>query len=203
MNPFAVFDPEFVNSETFTLVIIPLLIFLARVTDVSIGTMRIIFVSRGQRLIAPVLGFFEVLIWLLAIRQIMQNLNNPATYIAYAAGFATGNYFGMYLEERLAIGMLVIRLITTKDTHELVEHLHAAGYGVTSVDAEGATGRVKLIYTIIKRKNFPNVMDIISQSHPQAFVSVEEIQSASQGIFPPERNRRSVLGLFNLQQKRK
>src|SRR5512136_2996901 len=99
-----VMDNSFFNSDTFSYVIMPLLIFLARICDVSIGTMRIIFVSKGKKNIAPILGFFEVLIWITAISKIMQNLDDYINYVAYAAGFATGNLVGMILEEKLAMG---------------------------------------------------------------------------------------------------
>jgi uncharacterized protein YebE (UPF0316 family) len=203
MDYLALVSTEFFDSAIVTWLVIPLLIFTARVMDVSLGTMRIIFLSRGRKLIAPVLGFCEVLIWLLAIGQIMQNLNNPITYIAYAAGFATGNFVGIYLESRLAIGTLIIRMITPKDTGELVAQLHAAGYGVTSVDGQGAIGRVKMVYIIIKRKDLADVVGIITHSHPKAFLSIEEIRSASEGVFPPERTRRIHLSLSSLTQKRK
>ncbi len=194
---------QFFDSALVTWVIVPLFIFSARVMDVSLGTMRIIFLSRGRKLIAPALGFFEVLIWLLAMRQIMQNLNEPITYIAYAAGFATGNFVGIYLESRLAIGKLIIRLITSKDTGELVAQLHADGYGVTSVDGQGAVGPVKLIYIIIKRKDLADVVEIITRCQPKAFLSIEEIRSASEGVFPPESPHRIHLSLSSLRQKRK
>jgi uncharacterized protein YebE (UPF0316 family) len=148
--------------------------------------MRIIFVSRGRRYLAPAIGFFEVLIWLLAMGQVMKNLNNPASYIAYAAGFATGNIVGMYLEKKLALGMLLIRVITVHDATELLVQLRSAGYGVTSVNAQGATGQAHLIFMVIKRKDLPKAKDIITRHHPKAFISIEEIQSASAGIFPPD-----------------
>ncbi|HER42916.1 MAG TPA: hypothetical protein ENO08_00460, partial [Candidatus Eisenbacteria bacterium] len=84
----------FIDSELFKWVVLPLLIILARVIDVTIGTIRIVFVSRGHKVIAPILGFFEVLIWLLAIGQIMRNLSNFMCYIAYGTGFALGTYMG-------------------------------------------------------------------------------------------------------------
>jgi uncharacterized protein YebE (UPF0316 family) len=195
---------NFGDSAFLTWVVVPLLIFAARVLDVSLGTMRIIFLSRGQRLIAPVLGFFEVLIWLIAIRQVMQNLNNPVSYLAYAAGFAAGNLFGMYLENRLAMGLLIIRIITTKEAGALVAQLRTSGYGVTSVQAEGGAGPAQLIFTVIKRKRLDNVRSIIAQCNPKAFVSVEEIRSASEGVFPADlRQKTNPLGFLNLVQKRK
>ena len=101
---------SFFDSDFFSYAVLPILIFLARICDVSIGTMRIIFVSKGKKNIAPVLGFFEVLIWITAISKIMQNLDNYVNYIAYAGGFATGNFIGMLIEERLAMGILMIRV---------------------------------------------------------------------------------------------
>lgn len=116
---------ELLQQEWFTLYGIPVLIALARITDVSIGTLRIIFVSKGLRLWAPILGFFEVSIWLLAISKVMANLTNPINYIAYAVGFSLGNYIGMFIESRLAIGMVVVRIITKRDSHILVAALRA------------------------------------------------------------------------------
>ena len=95
----------FFNSQVFAFVVVPILIFAARALDVSIGSVRVIFLARGRR-VAAILGFFEVLIWLVVITQIMQNLSNPVTYIAYAAGFATGTYVGILLEGKLALGHL-------------------------------------------------------------------------------------------------
>ena len=127
------------NSELATWVVIPLLIFIARICDVTFGTIRIIFISRGKKILAPILGFLEVFIWLLAIGQIFQNLNNTVCYFAYTGGFAMGNYVGIYIENKLALGMLVVRIITGKDSSKLVEKLKANGFGVTSINGEGIT----------------------------------------------------------------
>lgn len=195
---------ELMNTPFFTWVVVPLLIFGARVIDVSLGTMRIIFLSRGQRFLAPLLGFFEVLIWLIAIQQVMQNLNNPISYIAYAAGFATGNLGGIYLENKLAIGKLMVRIVTNRDATQLAAHLRESGYRVTSLEAEGATGPAKLIFTVIQRKDLADVMVGINRFNPNAFVSVDEIRSASESALPEERRpRRSSLGLLTRWQKRK
>src|SRR5665648_86798 len=109
-----------INSDTFSLFILPALIFIARIMDVSLGTIRIIFVIRGQKLLATLLGFFEIMIWLLAIGQIFQNLTDITYYIAYAGGFAAGNYVGIYLESKLALGTLAVRIITVKDALSLI-----------------------------------------------------------------------------------
>lgn len=178
-------DATFFNSDIFVLVILPLLIFISRIFDVSIGTVRIIMVSRGYRFFAPILGFFEVLIWLIAIGQIMKNLTNVVCYIAYAGGFGMGTYVGMLIEDKLAMGVCAIRIITRQDTSEMAEQLQASGCGVTIVDAEGATGKVKIIFTIVKRKEASKVIEIIKKFNPNAFFSIEEIRSVDKGVFFP------------------
>ncbi len=165
-------------------VILPILIFLARFIDVTLGTLRIIFISQGRRRIAPLLGFFEVLIWIVIIGQLVQHLHSVTAYIGYAAGFAAGNYVGMWLEERLAFGTIVIRVIIQKDWEKLVQRVHEAGFGVTCMDGQGSAGAVKLLYIIIKRQHAREVRKIIHEIAPNAFVTVEEVRSAEKGIFP-------------------
>ena len=159
---------EFLKSEAFILYGIPLLIALARITDVSIGTLRIIFVAKGLRLWAPILGFFEVSIWLGAISQVMENLTNLTNFFAYALGFSLGNYLGMYIENRLAIGMVVVRIITKVDSSKLVHALRAMRSSVTVADAEGNTGAVKIIFTVIKRSDIQHVRELILKYNSQA-----------------------------------
>ena len=174
---------ESLNSDLVTYVILPLFIFLARIFDVSLGTLRIIFVTKGMRNIAPLVGFFEVLIWLLAISRIMQDLDNWLSYIAYAAGFASGNFVGMYLEERLAIGHEMIRVITRKDATSLIEELRGKGYGVTSVKAEGIEGEVAVIYIIARRSMIKEVLDEINRFNQRALYTVESIKYVNKEIF--------------------
>ena len=175
------------NSEIFTWVILPALIFISRVFDVSIGTMRIIFVSRGKKFLAPLLGFFETIIWITAISQIMKNLDNILCYLAYAGGFALGCYVGILIEDKLALGTLVIRVILTKDELTLKKRLVDAGYGVTVVDAQGSSGEVHIIYTVIKRKKLKEVLDIINTCNSKAFYSIEDARGVNMGIFPRQR----------------
>ena len=196
-------DSLIINSEIFSLFILPVLIFSARIFDVSLGTIRIIFVTRGRKFLAPMLGFFEIMIWLLAIGQIMQNFTNITYYIAYAGGFAMGNFVGIYIENKLAMGTLAIRVITVKDASELVDYLKSKGFGVTSVDAQGVAGNVKLIFTIIKRKDLHKVVEIIRKFNPRAFFSIEEIRSVSEGIFPVEKSFFDRKFLSSLRYKRK
>lgn len=165
-------------------VILPIIVFLARVCDVTLGTLRIIFVSRGKRNLAPVLGFFEVLIWIVVIGQLVQNLHSVTAYIAYAGGFAAGNFVGLWLEDRLAIGTYILRVITPENGQALAEKIHNAGFGVTQVEGKGAVTDVTLLYTIVKRKHVNRVMAIIHDNVPGAFVTVEEVISSEKGVFP-------------------
>ena len=170
--------------DWYTWIGLPLLVFFARVVDVTLGTLRIIFTSRGKKVLAPLLGFVEVFIWVSVIAQITRGANNIVAYLAYAAGFATGNYIGMLIENKLAIGMLVVRAIIPGPVQELTKTLSEKGYGVTRVDAHGSQGPVNLVYTIVMRKNLPEVADIIQKAYPNAFFTVEELRSAEHGVFP-------------------
>jgi uncharacterized protein YebE (UPF0316 family) len=179
---------EFLTSDFFSWVVLPLIIILARVIDVTLGTLRIIFVSRGNRLVAPILGFFEVLVWILAISQIMQNLNNPATYFAYALGFAIGNYLGIRAEDKLAIGLLVVRIFVIKSEDDIKKKIIEAGYGVTSIQGKGSTDDVIILYSVIKRKDLKHFISIITEGNPKIFYSVETARDAHLGIYPNKDN---------------
>jgi len=172
------------HSEIFKFVILPALIFMARICDVTLDTLRIIYVSRGMKFAAPMIGFFEVLIWLMAISQIFHNLSNPVCYVAYAGGFAMGNFIEIILEEKMAIGTVVIRIITQKEAMQLIEILKTNRYGVTHVDAQGVTGPVKIIFTIVKRKDIDRVLKIVRTCNPLAFFTIEDVRSVRKGVFP-------------------
>jgi uncharacterized protein YebE (UPF0316 family) len=175
----------FDNFDYHSWIVLPLIIFLSRIGDVSLGTLRHVFISKGYRRLVPFLGFFEVLIWIIVVAQVMKNLNNVACYLAFAGGFATGTYVGLRIEERLALGMQVIRIITNQNCEELIQALKKENYGITVVDAHGAMGPVKMLFTIIKRKNVQSVVGIVHQYNPTAFYSVEDIKDTSQGVFKP------------------
>lgn len=172
------------NFDWYSLVILPILVFIARFVDVTLGTMRIIFTSRGRRNLAPLLGFIEVFIWIAMVGQIIKSANSLNAYLGYAAGFALGTFVGMLLEERLAMGTLVVRIILANGAEKLTASLRAAGFGVTTVNGEGAQGAVTLLYTVVQRKNLEPVTRIIHANCPGAFFSVEEARMAESGIFP-------------------
>ena len=174
----------FYDSSLFTYFILPFLIFLSRIMDVSIGTIRIVMVSKGQKVWAPFLGFFEVFIWLVAISKIFENLDNWVCYFAYAGGFATGNYIGLIIEEKLALGIVRIQIITRKSAADLIANLKRAGYGITHHDAHGSNEKVSIIYSIIKRTEIQKVENIVKSTNPKAFYSIEDVKSVSHGLFP-------------------
>jgi len=168
---------------------LPLFIFLARVFDVTLGTLRIIFTSRGLRKLAPVLGFIETFVWIVAVSSLVKHAQNLAAYVGYAGGFATGTFVGMFLENKLAMGTVTVRAIIRRDPKELIEILHDAGFGVTAVEGQGSAGTVKIIYTTLKRQDLPVVVDIFHRVLPGAFLSVEEVRSTEQGVFPTQKNQ--------------
>ncbi|MBN2236000.1 MAG: DUF2179 domain-containing protein [Bacteroidales bacterium] len=186
-------DSFFLNFDWFTYVILPLLIFLARIVDVTLDTLRIVFVSKGDKYLAPFLGFFEVLIWLIAITRIMQNLDNVTCYIAYAAGFATGNYFGLIIEERLAMGVQMFRIITQKEASTLIESLKENGYGITSIEAKGSTGDVNVIFSVVKRSESQKIIELINRFNPNAFYSIEDVRRVNEKNTTLASNARRII----------
>ena len=168
-----------ISDPAISLIVTPILIFCARVCDVTIGTIRIIFVSRGFKYAAPVLGFFEVLIWLIAIGQIMQHLTNLYNYIFYAAGFAVGTYVGMLLENKISLGSTLFRIVIKEDPTPLIESLKQAGFGVTHVPGEGLYGPVEIIHTVVRRRQLDSVLALIYRNAPNAFYSIEDVRHAS------------------------
>jgi uncharacterized protein YebE (UPF0316 family) len=179
-----------VEPSTFTL---PLLIFVAEVCVVTLGTLRIIFVAQSRRFLAPLLGFFEVSLWLLAMCQIMQNLSDWSCFFSFTLGFTLGNYLGIIIEKKLAMGTAVVRIITHRDAALLVEQLRAAHFGVTSVEGQGATGKVQIVMTVVKRKQLPEVVALIETHHPSAFYAVDDVQAARDGIFRTPKEKSGVV----------
>jgi uncharacterized protein YebE (UPF0316 family) len=176
-----------------TFSMLPLLVFVAELCVVTISTLRIIFLSRGKKILAPVLGFFEITIWLFAISQVMQNLTDPGCFLGFAGGFTLGNFLGILIEKRLALGIVVVRTITHKDATGLVDGLREAGYGLTIQDAEGGRGPVKLVSTLMPRRELDCVLAIIRRFDPEAFYSVHEIQDARPSYVPASRRGREVV----------
>ncbi len=176
-----------ISQETFQLVVLPIMIFFARILDVSINTIRIIFMLQGKKGISTFLGFFETFVWILAISQIFQNLNSWPTYLAYAGGFASGIYVGMLIEEKLAIGRVVVRAITRKPADELIQFLTANGYRYSNVDAMSDDGEVNVLFTVVKREKLKETIEAIKRYNPQAFYTVEGVKQVSDDDYTGDR----------------
>lgn len=162
-------------------------IFVAEMVVVTLSTLRTIFIARGMKYVAPVLGFFEVSIWLFAIGSVMKNLSDVRCALAFAGGFTCGNFFGMLIEQSLALGSVVVRTITHKDARPLVDALRLADYGVTCVCGEGATGPVTVVQTTVPRRELAGVVALLERFDPGVFYTVDALQAARAGVAPPPR----------------
>jgi len=158
---------------------VPLFIFFARILDVSLGTLRIMFVSKGLRRKATFVGFIEVLLWIVIVAQIFQNLDNWLNYVAFAGGFATGTYIGMYIEEKMKMGIQIFRIIVGEESEVLAEKLKEAHFRVTEIDGKGKYGPVKILFTVAKRKRWQDLAEIVNKYAPNAFYSVEDVKHVS------------------------
>jgi uncharacterized protein YebE (UPF0316 family) len=174
-----------IGSMVSTVSILPILVFLAETCVCTICTVRTIFIARGQKGLASLLGFFEVSTWLFAITKVMQNLNRVDCFLAFVIGFTLGNFLGVLLEKKLALGRVVVHLTTRRRAGGLVEELRAAGYGVTTQEARGATGPVQIVFTVIPRRELDALVALLQEFDPDAFYSVHDLQSGAGGITPP------------------
>jgi len=191
------------QREILEYVVLPILIFLARIVDVTMGTIRIIFISRGLKYFAPIMGFFEILVWLLAITQIMQNLTNFINYIAYAAGFASGTFMGIILEDKIAMGYMSVSVLTKKDPTRLIEKLESSGYKTTTIDAKGKKSNVHMVFTIVKRKKIRSVVRIIKDFDPRAFYSIEDVKYMHEIHLTEAKQYAKRRRIFSMMAKRK
>lgn len=170
-----------ISETVFSFILLPLLIFLARITDVSINTIRIIYVLGGRRTTATLLGFFESFVWLMAIRQIFEHLDNWLCYVAYPGGFAMGILVGMMIEERIAYGKVIVRIITRKDVSELIAFLNKNQFRYTKVNAEGPDGHESLVFTVLQRESLEDLLSQMKAILPTAFYTVEKVNRAGDG----------------------
>lgn len=167
--------------------LLPIIIFFGRICDVTLGTLRIIFVSKGEKYKAPIIGFFEVLIWIVIISQIFSRANDILAYISYAAGYASGNYVGILIENRIAFGIVLCRVYSRKNGTELVNLLHAQNYGATLLRGSGSLGEVDVIESVIERKNVRDLAKTILNFDKNAFYVIEDVRTKQRGIFTKRR----------------
>jgi uncharacterized protein YebE (UPF0316 family) len=162
-----------------------ILIFLLRIGDVSIGTVRVLYTVRGKRVVSMALGFIESLVWIFAISRLMQTVNeNPINMVAWAIGFAAGTAVGITLEQWIASGQIMVRIISVYHSAELRRTLHEMGFGVTSVHGEGKDGSILILFVVAPRRRGKEVMKAIDQIDPDAFMTVEPISHATGGYLP-------------------
>lgn len=186
-----------VNPEIYSWVILPLLIFVARICDVSMETIRVIYISKGIKYLAPVIAFFEIVIWLLAMEVVMKDLTNVANFFAFAFGFAMGTYIGLIIEEKLSIGMVILRIITTEESNEeIISFMQSENYGITTLDASGSRGNVKMILSLVNRVDISRITDHIKATNPHAFFSIEDVRYVNEGVFRPKKPN-TITGLFH------
>ncbi|UCF19101.1 MAG: DUF2179 domain-containing protein [Gemmatimonadota bacterium] len=159
----------------------PIFIFFLRIVDVSIATVRLLFAVRGRKLSAAALGFFEILIWIVAIGTVVRNLDSVLLVIGYAAGFAAGNYVGITIEEKLALGVAEVRIVSRRTGVEIAQALRDKGFGATEILGQGREGRVEIVTTVVERRALAGILAEIQRWDPEAFVSVDEPRSIQRG----------------------
>jgi uncharacterized protein YebE (UPF0316 family) len=158
-------------------------IFLLRVGDMTFDTVRVLFVVRGRRQIAWVLGFMQSLIFVIAITSVLANIDNFLTILGYAAGFATGNVIGMIIEERLAVGHIQVTIISSHRGAVIAQQLRQAGYAVTEIPARGKDGTVELLHCSVRRKQLDHMETVVLENDPEAFITTEDVRPLRRGFW--------------------
>jgi uncharacterized protein YebE (UPF0316 family) len=163
--------------------LLPFIIFGLRVTDMSLDTLRVLFVIRGHKVNAWILGFFQSVIWVIAISSVLTNLSNLWTIISYGAGFATGNVVGMMIEEKLAVGHGHLRVISSTHGSAISDAIRSAGYAATEIAGRGKDGTVAVITTSVRRRDIDRVRRRVLAVDPNAFVTVQEVRPLHRGFW--------------------
>ncbi len=176
------------ESFLFVYVLLPLMIFFARIVDVAIGVLRILFATKGLKLQAFFCGFFESLIWLIAISQIIKRLDNIFCVIAFPLGFAAGTAVGIFFEKKISLGYVMVRVVFQKDAEQSIKRLRKLDFRVTVSNAEGLKGPVKIIFSVIKRKRVNEFIKTVKMKNPAAFYTVEDVRSVHSEYLRPSKN---------------
>lgn len=159
------------------------LIFVLRVLNMALDTVRVMMVLRNRRLLTWVLGFIQTIIYVVAFTFVIDSIDNILNLFAYSAGFATGNVVGMWAEERMAIGYINLRVISTALGHEVAEKLRGAGFAVTEIPARGKDGEVTLLNISLFRRQVGQAMDLIKSVDPNVFMTAEDMRPVSRGFW--------------------
>ena len=162
--------------------ITPFIIFFAKNIEVSLSSMRIISVGKGYRGLAMIIAGIEALVWVVSVSLIVSNLKNFYNIIAFSLGMSTGCYLGIYIEKKLALGTILVQLITQKSAKELLSGLRKVGFRVTSIDAESNYGKVQIILATIRRKSLNEFASLVFNFNPNAFFTIQDMRETSQII---------------------
>lgn len=187
---------NFFDFDYYNYLGVPLLIFLARAIDTTLGTLRIVMIMRGNRQAVRLIGFIEVLLWVIAIGQIIQNLNNWAGYLAWALGYTVGSMVGFKIEEKLALGKHQLRIITAQPVTGFLEALQKLNQGYTVFDGMGSKGPVKQIFLILNRQNNAEITQLVKQHIPASFCSVSDVMATDSGVFNTKKREFNLSGLL-------
>jgi uncharacterized protein YebE (UPF0316 family) len=161
-------------------------IFLARIFDVSMGTVRTISIVHGRTRLAFFLGFLEVSIWLVVISTVVGKIAaQPVLGVFYALGFSTGNVVGIKLERLLGLGYSALRIISPRNGDEMAARIRESGCPVTTFRGEGLSGPVVELYMVCRRRDLSGVIDIARGIEPDAFYITEQAGSVSKLYRPP------------------
>ena len=160
-----------------------LVIFGLRVLNMTLDTLRMLFMLRGKKALSWVVGFVVSLIYVVLLTSVLSNLNNPLYIIAYAAGFATGGVAGMWIEERLAIGFTNIQVVSPRRGAVMAQKLRENGFAVTEIPARGKDGMVSMLSLSVRRKEVTSVEEIINDCDEAAFITTEDVHPVQRGFW--------------------
>lgn len=160
-----------------------LLIFGLRITNQALDTLRIVMMLRGRKLVTWIIGFTESVIFVITLISVLQDLTNVLNIIAYAGGFATGNIVGMFVEERLAIGFINLRIISSRRGKAIVEQLRDSGFAVTEIPAQGKDGAVSLLNASVQRRRVGDLTKLVMEIDEEAMVTAEDMRPISRGFW--------------------
>lgn len=177
-------ESTFFDTILFQYVLLPLFIFAAKLFEVSVGTLRLIFLARQEKNIVPFVAFVEVVIWIGTIGIVLANLTNIMAYLAYALAFAIGNRLGMAIEERMAIGNSMVRVVTKRRAKKLIRYLKKEKFAITTTEAVSANGQVNLIDILLPKKELKKVLAKVKRFNPRAFLSIEDVKVLNEGLMP-------------------
>ncbi len=162
-------------------IFIAVVIFVLRIINSAIGTMRLVFIARQMKLFAAILGFIEAWLFAVVMSGVVNDLSNVPNLVAYCGGFSLGNYLAMWMESRFMTSYMSVNVIAREQGHEVAELLRSKGYGVTETHGAGREGNVVTLRSVVKHREVPKILECVYSILPNAFVSVTEIKSVQHG----------------------